>query len=82
MQHPHPSSVKNIYVGNLNSLVKEADLKALFEKHGAVHSVKLMVDPDGCSRGFGFVEMDNAAALEAILELNKTHFCGKELDLN
>ena len=39
----------------------EADLKALFEPHGAVNSATIMKEPDGTPKGFGFVSMDDAA---------------------
>ena len=47
-----------IYVGNLPFSATEADVRGLFEKHGAVQSVKLVNDREtGRPRGFGFVEM-------------------------
>jgi RNA recognition motif-containing protein len=66
-----------IYVGNLNYDTQESDLRALFAAHGAVQSVSIITDRDtGRSKGFGFVEMADAAATQAaIAALN-----GKELD--
>ena len=50
---------KTIYVGNLPYRANEASVKELFEKHGQVHSVRLLKDRQtGKRRGFGFVEMD------------------------
>ena len=47
-----------IYVGNLPFSATETDVRGLFEKHGAVQSVKLVNDREtGRPRGFGFVEM-------------------------
>ena len=50
-----------IYVGNLPFNATEQDVKALFERHGKVESVKLINDREtGKPRGFGFVDMPQA----------------------
>lgn len=68
----------NIYVGNLNYRVREADLQQVMEDYGAVSSVKVITDRDtGKSKGFGFVEMDNDdEGAKAIAELNGAEFEG------
>lgn len=81
MSSPSPKQTQSIHISNLNPSVKEGDLRALFEKYGSVKSVKLLVDSEGCSRGCGFIEMEKGAALEALLDLNKTPYCGQVLDL-
>lgn len=60
-----------IYVGNLPWSYTSADLRALFEAHGAVVTANVVVERDtGRSRGFGFVEMSSddeaTAAIEAL----------------
>lgn len=66
---------KTIYVGNLPYRANEAIIKELFEKFGYVHSVRLLKDRQtGKRRGFGFVEMDEPAAMTAISELNESDF--------
>ncbi len=73
----------SIYVGNLPFSVSEDELRALFEQHGTVHSVKLINDREtGRPRGFGFVEMDPAAAAVAIQRLNGTDLGGRALRIN
>jgi len=63
-----------LYVGNLPFSATEEELKECFSACGEVQSVKIITDREtGRSRGFCFVEMDNAEA--AIAELN-----GKEMD--
>lgn len=73
----------NIYVGNLNYRVKEADLQQVMEDYGKVTSCKVIIDHEtGRSKGFGFVEMDDdAAATKAIAELNGAEYEGRTMVL-
>ncbi len=74
---------KNIYVGNLPWSASEDDVRAAFEAFGEVISVKLIEDREtGRPRGFGFVEMDDAGALEAISSLDGKDFDGRNLKVN
>jgi RNA recognition motif-containing protein len=74
----------NIYVANIPFKASDSDLKELFEEHGEVTSVKIILDKETQrSRGFGFVEMpDDAAARQAIAQLNGFNFQGKDLNVN
>ena len=76
--------MKNLYVGNLPHSTTEAELRGLFEAHGAVDKVSLVTDRDtGRSRGFAFVEMTNAVeADKAIAALNGTELGGRALTIN
>jgi RNA recognition motif-containing protein len=71
----------NIYVGNLNYNVKEAELQQILEEYGTVSSVKIVIDREtGRSKGFGFIEMpNNAEATKAISELNEAEFKGRNM---
>lgn len=73
----------NMYVGNLNYRVKEADLQQVMEDYGKVTSCKVIIDREtGRSKGFGFVEMDDdAAATKAIAELNGAEYEGRTMVL-
>ncbi len=72
-----------IYVGNLPFNATEQDLRALFERHGAVEAVKLINDREtGKPRGFGFVDMAPADAQTAIQELNGQQLGGRPLRIN
>jgi len=74
---------KKIYVGNLAFQTTENDLSELFGTFGAVESVTIITDRDtGRSKGFGFVEMDNATAGKAISELNGREHSGRTLTVN
>jgi RNA recognition motif-containing protein len=73
-----------IFVGNLSFGATEESVRALFETHGAVDTVSIVTDRDtGRSRGFGFVEMNNAAeASNAINALSGMEFGGRNLTVN
>ena len=74
---------KNIYVGNLPWSATEEDIRAKFEAFGEVISVKLINDREtGRPRGFGFVEMEDQGALEAIESLDGKDFGGRNLKVN
>jgi len=76
--------MKNLYVGNLPHSTTEAELRNVFEPHGAVEKVTLVTDREtGRSRGFGFVEMTDATAADkAVAALNGTELGGRTLTIN
>ncbi|MFC1887431.1 RNA recognition motif domain-containing protein [Candidatus Cloacimonadota bacterium] len=72
---------KKLYVGNVSWSATEEQLESLFAEYGEVHSVKIITDREtGRSRGFAFVEMENADA--AITALNDLDFQGRNLRVN
>jgi RNA recognition motif-containing protein len=72
---------KKLYVGNLSFTSSEEEIKTLFAQFGEVTAVTIIKDRDtGRSRGFGFVEMENADA--AIAQLNGKDFGGRALTVN
>ena len=74
---------KKLYVGNLPFTATEAEIRELFEPHGTVHSVTLVEDREtGRPRGFGFVEMDEAAADAAVAALASVEMGGRTLNIN
>ena len=72
-----------LYVGNLSFETTENDLQDLFEQHGPVSEVSLMMDRmTGKSRGFAFVTMDDKAQAEAAMAaLNGKELAGRALTL-
>ena len=74
----------NIYVGNLNYDISEEELRTIFEEHGAVDSVKIIMDKySGRSKGFGFIEMPNDNEGQAAIEnLADTDIKGRTLKVN
>lgn len=74
----------NIYVGNLAFSVTDSSLEQLFESYGTVNRVQVITDRDsGRSKGFGFVEMaDAASAQSAISELDGYELDGRAIKVN
>ena len=65
-----------LYVGNLSFETTENDLQDMFEQHGKVSEVALMMDrTTGRSRGFAFVTMNDTTEGNAALNA----FNGKEV---
>ena len=74
---------KKIYCGNLPFSATEAEVRELFEQFGTVHEVNIITDREtGRPRGFGFVQMDDDNADEAISKLNGTELGGRALRIN
>jgi RNA recognition motif-containing protein len=73
----------NMYVSNLGFQVNDEELKTLFNKFGEVTSAKVVMDREtGRSRGFGFVEMADTAAEEAMKSLDGTQVDGRAISVS
>lgn len=69
-----------LYVGNLPYRANEMAIRTLFAEQGKVLSVRLMKDKHtGKRRGFGFVEMPEKDAQQAINALNEKEFQDRSL---
>ena len=73
-----------LYVGNLAYSVDNGGLEDLFAPFGTVRSAQVIMDRDtGRSKGFGFVEMNDAnEARAAIAELSDKEYDGRRLTVN
>src|SRR3954447_20814518 len=73
-----------LYVGNLSFESTENDLQDLFEQHGTVNEVNLMMDRmTGKSRGFAFVTMNDAEQAKAAMSAtNGKELNGRALNVN
>lgn len=72
-----------LYVGNLGFGLTDVQLKALFSEHGSVDSATVIRDQStGQGRGFGFVEMPEAEAKQAMALLNGKDVEGRALTVN
>ncbi|WP_193198413.1 RNA recognition motif domain-containing protein [Nostoc sp. MG11] len=74
----------SIYVGNLSYTVTQDDLTKVFSDYGTVKRVQLPTDREtGRARGFGFVEMESAAAEDAAIEaLDGAEWMGRVMKVN
>ncbi|HPC84720.1 MAG TPA: hypothetical protein P5234_15600 [Thermoanaerobaculaceae bacterium] len=73
-----------LYVGNLPYSTRDEELSALFAEFGTVASARVIIDNQtGRSRGFGFVEFDDAAQGQAaIAAMNGREVGGRALAVN
>ena len=75
--------MKRMYVGNLPYSSSEDDVRELFSQYGDVGDVNVVRDREtGKSRGFGFVEMGQDQAEEAMSNLDGSKFGGRTLKVN
>ena len=75
--------MKRIYVGNLSWSTSDEDLREFFAQFGTVQDATVITDRDtGRSRGFGFVEMEDADGDNAISEANGASLGGRNLRVN
>lgn len=75
--------MSKLFVGNLPFSADESGVRALFEQHGSVNSVAIIMDREtGRPRGFGFVEMPFDDAAKAISALNGHDMDGRQLKVN
>lgn len=72
---------KKLFVGSLPFATTSDELRAIFEKAGAVSEANVVMDKmSGRSRGFGFVEMAaDEDAKKAIDTLNGTEVGGRKI---
>uniref|UniRef100_A0A2P2MLN2 Polyadenylate-binding protein n=1 Tax=Rhizophora mucronata TaxID=61149 RepID=A0A2P2MLN2_RHIMU len=70
----------NLYVKNLDDSIGDDKLKELFSPFGTITSCKVMRDPNGISRGSGFVAFSSPEeASRALLEMNGKMVISKPL---
>uniref|UniRef100_A0A4W5MZF7 Polyadenylate-binding protein n=1 Tax=Hucho hucho TaxID=62062 RepID=A0A4W5MZF7_9TELE len=68
----------NVYIKNFGDDMNDDKLKELFDQYGKTLSVRVMADPSGKSRGFGFVSYEkHEDANKACEEMNGQEFNGK-----
>jgi len=74
---------KTLYVGNLPWSTTESILSDTFQNYGHVISSRIITDKEtGRSRGFGFVEVDDADASKIVDAMNSTDFGGRQIVVN
>ena len=74
---------KKLYVGGVSYTTTQQGLADAFAAHGKVISAQIIVDKmTNQSRGFGFVEMEDADAEAAIQAMNGFTLDGRRLTVN
>lgn len=72
-----------LFVASLSFKMSDSDLADIFLTIGEVVSAKVILDRDGRSKGFGFVEMSTIEEAEsAIVKLNGTIHFGRAIVVN
>ncbi|KAL1544290.1 polyadenylate-binding protein 8-like isoform X1 [Salvia divinorum] len=73
-----PQTLSALYVGDLDGSVTEEELRRYFDQVGGVNSVKLCMDLNQQSLGYGYVNYTNPRDAEKAMDaLNFTHLNGK-----
>jgi RNA recognition motif-containing protein len=74
---------KTLYVGNLPWATTDEILADAFREHGAVVSSRIITDKEtGRSRGFGFVEVEDADVEKLVEAMNGADFDGRQIVVN
>lgn len=74
---------KTLYVGNLPWSTTDTDLADAFRPHGSVVSSRIITDKEtGRSRGFGFVEVEDADADKMVEAMNGSQVGGRQIVVN
>ena len=75
--------MKSIFVGNLPWTATDEELRAKFAEFGNVISARVISDKfTGKSRGFGFVDMEDADAEKAITGMTGQKWGDREVTVN
>ncbi len=74
---------KKLFIGNLSFKTNDESLRSAFSQAGTVVSASVIMDKmTGKSRGFGFVEMEDADTENAINMFNGKDLDGRPLTVN
>ncbi|KAG0143594.1 hypothetical protein CROQUDRAFT_109080 [Cronartium quercuum f. sp. fusiforme G11] len=61
---------RELYITCLTKFVQESDLRKLFQPFGEIKGIRMMLNEQGHSKGFAFVEFENEASAKAALSVN------------
>jgi len=71
MEHMTKYQGVNLYIKNLDDDIDDTKLRGIFDQFGTITSAKVMSDPKGQSKGFGFVCFSTPEeATKAVTEMN------------
>ena len=72
-----------LFVASLSFKIRDSELIEIFNTVGTVVSAKVVLDRDGRSKGFGFVEMASDSEAKAAIEiLNGSNHFGRDIVVN
>lgn len=72
-----------MFVGNLAFSTRDDSLRRAFEKFGEITNIKVAIDRDGRSKGFGFVEFaTHKEAQKALDAMNGADVDGRAIRAN
>ena len=74
-----PDGAQSLHVSNLPWGVTEDDVRVLFSPYGNVKQATVIIDNRGRSKGFGFVDMSQADARQAMRALDGSKVSGRPL---
>lgn len=61
---------RELYITCLTKFVQESDLRKLFQPFGDIKGVRMILNEEGHSKGFAFVEFEAEASAKAALSMN------------
>ncbi|KAH9820103.1 hypothetical protein DFH28DRAFT_1052402 [Melampsora americana] len=61
---------RELYITCLTKFVQESDLRKLFQPFGDIKGVRMILNEEGHSKGFAFVEFETEASAKAALSMN------------
>lgn len=73
----HTMATKSLYVGNIAYSTTEEDLKSLFDIWGPITAARIVQ-----GRGFGFVDVPEENAAEAIAQTNGKEYQGRMINVS
>ena len=77
------SDSSNIYIGNLPFNIGKEEIQNLLSPYGEVIEIRMVTDRRSKRfKGYAFVEMHAAAAVNAIAQLNDSDYAGRTLRVN
>ena len=71
-----------VFVGGLSWDAKENDLQDLFADCGHVENVKILMTPEGRSKGAAFIMFDSEAGVERAMALDGSEHMGRRIKVN
>lgn len=72
-------ATKKLFIGNIAWGTTDDEAKEFFSQYGTLTDVYFPKDPQGRTKGYGFIELDETEADTLVKETNGREFNGREL---